>query len=120
MNFPARFQGVFFSPAPVFKALAEKPKWVDAFVVVLLFIALAGYFTAPIATQETLKGMKDNPKLEEKMGKERYEGMIRNMESGGSGGALLRSVVLGPVIFTLGLFSLSGYEANLPVVAAFP
>ena len=68
MNLAGRLQGSFFSPTPTFKAIAEKPKWVDAFVVVLIFVAIAAYLTAPFASQDSLKAMKDNVKLEEKMG----------------------------------------------------
>ena len=59
MSFGGRFQGVFFSPAPTFKSIAEKPRWVDALVVVLIFVAAAAYLTAPIASQDSLKAMKD-------------------------------------------------------------
>jgi hypothetical protein len=104
VNLAGRFYGVFFSPAPTFKSLAEKPKWADAFVVVLLFIAAAAYFAAPFAAQDSLKTMKDNPKLEEKMGKARYDQMIRSMETGGTTGAIIRAVVFGPLAFVFGLF----------------
>jgi hypothetical protein len=104
MNLAGRLQGVYFSPQPTFKALAEKPKWMDALVVVLLFIAVATYLTAPFASQDSLKAMKDNPKLEEKMGKERYDKMIQTMEAGGTTGALVRAAAFGPLLFLIVLF----------------
>jgi hypothetical protein len=104
MSFGGRFQGVFFSPAPTFKSIAEKPRWVDALVVVLIFVAAAAYLTAPIASQDSLKAMKDNPKLEEKMGQDRYDKMIQNMEAGRTPGAQVRAAALGSAMFTIGLF----------------
>ena len=104
MNLAGRLQGSFFSPTPTFKAIAEKPKWVDAFVVVLIFVAIAAYLTAPFASQDSLKAMKDNVKLEEKMGKERFDKMIQGMEAGGTSAAQIRGAAFGSVLFAVGLF----------------
>jgi hypothetical protein len=104
MNLAGRLQGVFFAPTPTFKAVAEKPKWVDGFIVVLIFIAVAAYLTAPFASRDSLKAMKDNVKLEEKMGKERYDKMIQGMEAGGTPAAQVRAAAFGSVLFAVGLF----------------
>jgi hypothetical protein len=104
MNFAERARGVFIAPQPMFKALAERPKWVDALVVVLLFVALSAYLSAPFVAQDTLKMMKDNAKLEERLGKERYAQTIKNLEAGGGSGALVRAVAFGPAVFAAGLF----------------
>ncbi len=104
MNLAGRLQGTYFSPAPTYKAIAERPKWVDAFVVVLIFVAIAAWLTAPFASRDSLKAMKDNPKLVEKMGQERYDKMIQSMEAGGSSGAQIRAAAFGSVLFTVGLF----------------
>ncbi len=104
MNLSGRLQGVYASPSPTFKAIAEKPKWLDALVIVLIFVAVAAYLTAPFASQDSLKTMKDNPKLEEKMGRERYDKMIQSMEAGQTGGAQVRAAAFGSVLFTFGLF----------------
>ena len=104
MNLAGRLQGVYFSPAPTFKAIAEKPKWVDALVIVLIFVAVAAYVIAPFASQDSLKAMKDNPKLQEKMGQERYDKMIQNMEAGQTAGAQVRAAAFGSVLFIIGLF----------------
>jgi hypothetical protein len=104
MNLAGRLQGSFFSPTPTFKAIAEKPKWVDALVVVLIFIAAAAALTAPFASQDSLKAMKDNVKLEERMGKERFDKMIQGMEAGGTTAAQIRGAAGGSVFFVIGLF----------------
>ncbi|MGD0782823.1 MAG: YIP1 family protein, partial [Candidatus Aminicenantales bacterium] len=104
MNLAGRLQGAYFSPAPTFKTIAERPKWVDALIIVLIFVAVAAYLTAPVASQDSLKAMKDNPKLQEKMGQERYDKMIQNMEAGQTSGAQVRAAAFGSVLFIIGLF----------------
>jgi len=47
MNLFQRLAGTFFSPQPTFKALAERPKWLDALVVLLVLFAVFSYLTAP-------------------------------------------------------------------------
>ena len=81
MNFTSRLQGVFLNPQPTFKALSERPVWVDALVVILIITAIFSYITAPFLNQDTLKAMKDNVKLQDRLGKERFEQTIQRFEN---------------------------------------
>ena len=81
MSFFKRVEGVFFGPTPVFRALAEKPVWVDALVILLLLLAVFSAVVAPYSQSDQLKMFKDNTKLKERMGETRYTEMIAKLES---------------------------------------
>ena len=103
MNFTGRLQGVFFNPQPTFKAISEKPVWIDALVVVLIITAIFSYISAPYVNQDTLKAMKDNIKLQDRLGKERFDQTIQRFENPSRTGIILRSVLLSPITLLIGL-----------------
>lgn len=107
MGFFNRFQGVFFNPKPTFQAVADKPVWVDALVLLIIVSALFAYVSAPFAYQDSLKAFKDNVKLQDQMGKERFDQMIRGMEHPTTAMILGRNVGLGAVLQVFG-FLLAG------------
>jgi hypothetical protein len=98
-----RFQGIFFSPQPTFKALSQKPVWVDALIIIFIATAVFSYLTAPYVNQDSLKAMKDNPKFEEKLGKERYEAALKDMENPSQISLVLRYALFGPLTLVIGL-----------------
>ena len=75
MSFFKRLEGIFFSPRQMFQALADKPVWVDALVVLLILLAVFSSFIAPYSQNDQLQMMKDNAKLKERMGETRYTEM---------------------------------------------
>lgn len=104
MNFFSRFQGVFFEPQKTFKALSQKPVWFDALITLLLATMIFSYLAAPYIQKETLQLYKDNEvKLQEKIGKERYEQSIRNLENPSKTTALLSRFVISPAFLIIGL-----------------
>jgi len=103
MNLVHRSQGIFFNPRPTLKAVAEKPVWADALIIIFFITAAFSYFTAPYINQDSLKAMKDNPRFEEKLGKERYEAAIRDMENPSPISLVLRYALFGPLTLVIGL-----------------
>jgi hypothetical protein len=101
MNFFSRFIGTFFDPGRTFKAIAERPIWVDALVVVLIAVSLYTYLVLPVGQRESLQMMQDNgAKLKEKLGEARYEaalGRIKNQNRA------LTSFLITPLTFLVGL-----------------
>jgi len=102
MSFFDRFQGVFFSPQPVFQGLAQKPVWKDALIVLLIVMAAYSYVTGPFAQKDTLAALKDNVKLQDRLGKETFDKIIQNMENPSTTGTILRSAVFNPVLMLAG------------------
>ncbi|MGB8952699.1 MAG: YIP1 family protein [Candidatus Aminicenantales bacterium] len=102
MTFFNRLQSVFFEPQKVFKSLAEKPVWIDALIILLIVTALFSYLVAPYARKDTLQLYKDNVKLQERLGQERYEQMLHNLENPSQTGILLRSFLLSPITLLIG------------------
>jgi len=97
-----RFQGVFFSPQPTFKALSEKPVWKDALIILLIIMAVYSFIIAPYVSQDTLKAYKDNIKLQDRLGKERYERMIKAMENPSLSSLIIRTVLYLPLTMIIG------------------
>jgi hypothetical protein len=73
MSFGRRLMGTFFVPGRTFRAIAERPLWVDALIVVLILISLYTYLVFPFGQKDSLRSMKDNAaKLKDKWGESRY------------------------------------------------
>lgn len=108
MNFFSRFFGTFLDPSRTFAALAEKPIWVDALIVLLILTALFSYLVAPFMQKDSLQMMEDNAaKLKQKWGEERYnQEALQRTKSTSQTTLLIRTAVLSPVtILIVFLFS---------------
>lgn len=100
MNLFKRIEGVFFNPRPVFDGLAAKPVWVDALIVVLVALIAFNLIVAPYMQKDQLRLMKDNAVLKERVGAERYDQMIQNMENPSARSRIIQTFVTTP-LFTL-------------------
>jgi len=106
MSFFKRLEGIFFSPRQIFQALAEKPVWIDALIVILILLAVFSYFVAPFSQNDQLQMMKDNAKLKERMGETRYNEYVAKLENTPRSRTIIRGVVFGPAMSLIGfLFS---------------
>jgi hypothetical protein len=103
MSLGARLQGVFFSPQPTFKDLAERPVWVDVLVIILILFGLFSFLVAPAANKDTLQTMKDNVKLQERLGKDRFDQMISGLENTTPAQMALRSFLINPLMLLVGI-----------------
>jgi hypothetical protein len=102
MRFPDRIQGVFFDPGPTMVDIAQRPKPIAAILILILMLtAVFSYISAPYASKDSLQAMKDNVKIQERLGKERYEAMIASMENPNPTSILIRSAVFGPAMVGL-------------------
>ncbi len=102
MNFVNRFQGIFFNPQLIFKSLSEKPVWVDALIALLIAMMAFSYIILPYSQQDNLQMMKNNVKLKERMGEERFNQMIERLENPSKTSILLRSFLMTPVTALIG------------------
>jgi hypothetical protein len=101
MNFINRFLGTFLDPGKTFRAIASKPIWVDALIVLLVVIVLYNFLVAPIMQKDSLKLWEDNAaKLKDKWGEERYNQALERIKSGSR---LLSAGVIVPVTYLIGL-----------------
>jgi len=81
VSFGRRLAGTFFLPGRTFKALAERPLWVDALIVVLILISLYTYFIFPYGQKDNLRSMEENAaKLKGKWGETRYAGEVERIK----------------------------------------
>jgi hypothetical protein len=103
MSFFKRLEGVFFGPTPTFRALAEKPVWIDALVILLLLLAVFSAVIAPYTQSDQLKMFKDNTKLQQRMGETRYAEMIAKLENASASGAVVKGVAWGTAMGAVGL-----------------
>ena len=103
MNLFKRIEGVFFNPRPVFDGLAAKPAWVDALIVVLVALIAFNLVVAPYMQKDQLRLMKDNSALKERMGVERYDQMIQNMENPSARSRIIQTFVTTPLFYLIAL-----------------
>jgi hypothetical protein len=102
MNIFERFQGVFASPKKTLEGVAAKPVWVDAFVILLIVMAVYAYLISPMVQKDTLAMFQSNTKLEERMGKERYEQFMTSQAHPSSTRVYINSFVIGPLTGAVG------------------
>jgi hypothetical protein len=104
MNFFSRFVGTFFDPGKTFKALAARPVWLDALVILLILVSLYTFLINPVAQKDSLRMMEDNAaKLKDKWGEEGYNRYLDRIKGGNR---VLASFLLAPLTYLIGfLFS---------------
>lgn len=96
MSISERFLGVFTSPKKTLEAVAEKPVWVDAFVIILIVVAVYTYIITPIVQTETVSLIQNNTRLQERMGKDRFDRYVKSQENPAPTRRLVNSVALAP------------------------
>jgi len=102
MNILNRFLGIFLSPQQTIKTVSGKPVWIHALIILFIFTALFSYFTMPYQQQDTFLMMKDNVKLRERMGEDRFEDYLEGMQTPSKTGTLVRSFLLAPLTLFIG------------------
>ncbi|MCP2520147.1 YIP1 family protein [Candidatus Aminicenantes bacterium AC-335-A11] len=108
MNFFQRFFGVFFNSNETFKNLSEKPVWVDALIVLLVFLILISYLTFPFQSKDSAELMKSNVKLKERLGEERFNQMIENLENPSPTRRIFTAFIFAPIGGIIGFFLSAG------------
>jgi hypothetical protein len=103
MNFLNRFQGIFFNPKSIMKAISEKPVWIDALIIILIAYALFNYITAPYLQKDTLQLIQSSTKLQERMGQDRFNQMIERTKNPSKARVLLSNFLQKPVTLVIGL-----------------
>jgi hypothetical protein len=81
MNFFDRLQGVFFNPKDTFKAVAEKPVWLDALIVILVIITIFLVIISPYLQKDQIQVLKNNVEIQERLGEEGAEQQLKILES---------------------------------------
>ena len=81
MNILNRLQGVFFNPNLTLKAISEKPVWVDALIILLILLTIFAVIITPYATQDRIQTLKNDVKLQERLGEERYNQQLEFLEN---------------------------------------
>lgn len=81
MNFFDRLQGVFFNPKDTFKAVAEKPVWLDALIVILVIITIFLAIISPYLQKDQIQVLKNNVEIQERLGEERAQQQLKILES---------------------------------------
>jgi hypothetical protein len=101
MNFFSRLLGTFFDPGRTFKAIAERPVWLDALVVILILMALYSYLVFPYGQKDSLAFLQDNAaRLQQKWGETGYNSAVSRAKNQDR---ILTSLLMTPLTFLLGL-----------------
>ncbi len=102
MNFFSRFIGVIFSPQETFKALSEKPAWIDMLIVILIAFVLFTHLTMPYTLHDTADLMQNNVKLRERLGDEGFEKALERVQNPSKESLVARVFVLTPLTIVIG------------------
>ncbi len=96
-SFPKRAAGVFFDPRPTFGAVARRPIWVDAFLVVIVAMIIFTVVVTPYTRKDQVSMFEGSAKLRERLGEERFQAQLQRIQAGGFN---LMQQVVGPGVFT--------------------
>jgi hypothetical protein len=91
-----RLQGIFFNPKVTLKAISEKPIWIDALIILLIAWALFNYITTPYLQKDTLQLLQSSDKLQERMGEDRFNEMIKRTKNPTKTSVLLSNLLYKP------------------------
>jgi len=91
-----RLQGIFFNPKVTLKAISEKPIWIDALIILLIAWALFNYITTPYLQEDTLQLLQSSDKLQERMGEDRFNEMIKRTKNPTKASVLLSNLLYKP------------------------
>lgn len=101
-----RLQGIFFNPKLTLKAISEKPIWIDALIILLIAWALFSYITTPYLQKDTLQLLQSSDKLQQRMGEDRFNEMIKRTKNPTKASVLLSNLLYKPGGLLIGfLFS---------------
>ena len=103
MNFFNRFQGIFFNPQQTFKALADKPVWLDALIIILIATAIFFYITGPYMQQDSIKAFENDIERKNQMGEEAYNQRLEFYKNPPKIMAILQPLVFVPIGQAIGL-----------------
>ena len=103
MNFFNRFQGIFFNPQQTFKALADKPVWLDALIVILIATAIFFYIAGPYMQQDAIKAFENDIERKNEIGEEAFNQRLEFIKNPPKILALLQPLVFVPVSQVIGL-----------------
>lgn len=103
MSFFQRLKGIFFEPRRVFDALAAKPLWIDAVVVVLVALIAFNLVIFPYMQQDNLRLMKDNAALKDRMGEDAYAKLIERTEHPSPSFRIVQTFIATPLFYLAAL-----------------
>jgi hypothetical protein len=72
MTFLSRLMGVFFNPKETFKALSQRPIWIDMLVFLLVMVSVYAVLIAPYIPQDQLKRLESDVEGRAEMGEEAF------------------------------------------------
>ncbi len=106
MNVGQRFLGVFFSPKQTLEKTALNPVWVDALIILLIALVIFSYVTHPYTLKDQLDLFKNNVKMRERLGEERFQETLTRLENPNPKNTILQVFILSPLTILIGfLFS---------------
>jgi hypothetical protein len=91
-----RLQGIFFNPKVTLKAISEKPIWIDALIILLIAWALFNYITTPYLQKDTVQLLQSSDKLQERIGEDRFNEMIKRTKNPTKASVLLSNLLYKP------------------------
>ncbi len=81
MGFFKRVQGTFFSPDLTFKALSEKPVWIDVLLLATIGVLLFTYLATPYLQKDQVQLLENDTRFRDKYGDEQLERIIEGRKN---------------------------------------
>lgn len=104
MTFFQRLSGVFFEPKRTMTEIATRPVWVDTLVFLLIIWLVYSYLITPFLQKDSLDLMKDNVRLKELLGEQRYAERLQQLENPSPRTKFFNLFILSPATLLFGFF----------------
>jgi hypothetical protein len=101
MTFFHRLVGVFFNPKDTFKALKERPVWVDMLIFLLILATVYAALIAPYIPRDQIKLLESDAEGRAKMGEEAYKQRLEFWQTPPPESTIL-GIILQPVSLLIG------------------
>ncbi|MCP2520372.1 YIP1 family protein [Candidatus Aminicenantes bacterium AC-335-B20] len=103
MNLLQKFHEVIFKPNQTFKEISERPEWKKVLIVLLIGVAVYSFLIGPYKAKDSADMLRNNVKLQEKIGVEKFEKLIERTENPTLLSRIFHSFLFVPVITIIGL-----------------
>lgn len=104
MTFFQRLSGVFFEPKRTMTEIAARPIWADTLIFLLIIWIVYAYLITPFLQKDSLALMKENVRLKELLGEQRYAERLEQLQNPSPRAKFFNLFILSPATLLFSFF----------------